>query len=195
MLWNITARNCGPEPAELHLIPQAWFRNTWCWSAVAGERPVFTGVDDNTVEARHADLGAFILAADRSRRCCFAITKPIWITLFGVPNVEPFPKDAFHDRIIRGKVDATNPDRVGTKVGFWYHLKLPPGGSATVRVRMAAADAPAPTEDFDVTLNRRRVEADEFYGELHPRNANEEVWARSTSGMGRIDLEQAVLLL
>jgi len=26
---RITALNCGPEPAVLHMLPTLWFRNTW----------------------------------------------------------------------------------------------------------------------------------------------------------------------
>jgi Glycosyl hydrolase family 63 C-terminal domain len=177
VLWIITARNRGPEPAELHLIPQAWFRNTWAWSAMSGEKPTFTGIDDTTIEARHTDLGAFILAADGQPTAIFCDNETNLDRVFGVHNTTEYPKDAFHDRIVRGAANATNPERVGTKVGFWYHLTLPPGGSATVRVRLAAADAPTPTEDFDVTLDRRRAEADEFYGELQASNVSAEVRA------------------
>ena len=28
---RIAARNMGPEPAELHLLPTLWFRNRWSW--------------------------------------------------------------------------------------------------------------------------------------------------------------------
>src|SRR5689334_1906766 len=31
MLIRISATNRGPEPAELHLLPTLWFRNTWSW--------------------------------------------------------------------------------------------------------------------------------------------------------------------
>ena len=31
ILLRITAHNRGPEAAELHLLPQLWFRNTWSW--------------------------------------------------------------------------------------------------------------------------------------------------------------------
>jgi len=32
---RITATNCGPDPAPLHVLPTLWFRNTWSW----GPRP------------------------------------------------------------------------------------------------------------------------------------------------------------
>ena len=31
ILCRITAYNRGPEPAELHILPHAWYRNTWSW--------------------------------------------------------------------------------------------------------------------------------------------------------------------
>jgi len=31
ILIKITVCNRGPEPAELHLLPTLWFRNTWAW--------------------------------------------------------------------------------------------------------------------------------------------------------------------
>jgi hypothetical protein len=30
---SITAENCGPDEAELHLLPQTWLRNTWSWGS------------------------------------------------------------------------------------------------------------------------------------------------------------------
>ena len=31
ILIRLEAFNRGPEPAELHLLPTLWFRNTWSW--------------------------------------------------------------------------------------------------------------------------------------------------------------------
>ena len=31
LLMQITVYNRGPEAAELHVLPQLWFRNTWAW--------------------------------------------------------------------------------------------------------------------------------------------------------------------
>src|SRR6516165_6667477 len=32
VLLRVTAVNRGPEAAAIHILPQAWFRNTWSWS-------------------------------------------------------------------------------------------------------------------------------------------------------------------
>ncbi|KAL2890940.1 hypothetical protein HOO65_010298 [Ceratocystis lukuohia] len=31
MVFRVIAFNRGPEPAELHILPHVWFRNTWSW--------------------------------------------------------------------------------------------------------------------------------------------------------------------
>ena len=31
ILIRVTARNAGPEPAELHILPTLWFRNRSSW--------------------------------------------------------------------------------------------------------------------------------------------------------------------
>src|SRR5207248_1249724 len=36
VLIRINAANRGPDPAELHLLPTLWFRNTWSWGSDAG---------------------------------------------------------------------------------------------------------------------------------------------------------------
>src|SRR5262249_13599708 len=38
ILMRLTATNRGPEQAEIHLLPQVWFRNPWSWSA-NGRKP------------------------------------------------------------------------------------------------------------------------------------------------------------
>ena len=32
VLIRVTVVNRGPDPAELHVLPTIWFRNTWSWS-------------------------------------------------------------------------------------------------------------------------------------------------------------------
>ena len=31
ILIRVTAKNCGPKAALLHILPTLWFRNTWSW--------------------------------------------------------------------------------------------------------------------------------------------------------------------
>ena len=54
VICRMTAHNRGPEPAELHVLPQLWFRNTWSW-----------GHDDRRPSLR-AEAGHVVA----ERRCC-----------------------------------------------------------------------------------------------------------------------------
>src|SRR5207245_1958342 len=61
LLIRITATNRGPEPAELHLLPTLWYRNTWSWDTASPERPTLRsglpGTGHATIEAEHPSLG------------------------------------------------------------------------------------------------------------------------------------------
>ncbi len=48
ILCRITAHNRGPEPAELHILPHAWYRNTWSWG-YGTERPALWAESGTTV--------------------------------------------------------------------------------------------------------------------------------------------------
>ena len=59
---RITAYNRGPEPADLHIIPQIWFRNTWSWPKVrptGRAMPSMKATDDCTVRIDHQTLGRY----------------------------------------------------------------------------------------------------------------------------------------
>ena len=48
--------------------------------------------------------------------------------LCGTPNATPYVKDAFHEYVVRGRQDAVNPARTGTKAAALYRLELAAGG-------------------------------------------------------------------
>src|SRR5919199_98338 len=60
ILIRISAANRGPDPAELHLLPTLWFRNTWSWGD-AGARPCLRQAGRGLIEATHAELGRYWL--------------------------------------------------------------------------------------------------------------------------------------
>jgi hypothetical protein len=82
VLIRIRARNAGPEPAELHILPTLWFRNRWSWEDGV-PKPVIRDAFSETgsaVIAEDEKLGAWKLAAGPDpagrRRFCSATTKP-----------------------------------------------------------------------------------------------------------------------
>jgi len=73
ILCRITITNRGPETAQIHVLPQLWFRNTWSWFHNA-KRPILERMGESVL-ARHETLGMrFILTAPT--KYCFARTKP-----------------------------------------------------------------------------------------------------------------------
>ena len=169
ILMRITAHNRGPDLAELHVLPQVWFRNTWSWK-VDGPKPSIARTDAGLIAHRPgaADFALHFDAAD-DLLFCDNDTNP---RIFGLPVTGGHYKDAFHDYVVGGDRIAINPAMVGTKVAAHYKVTIPAGGSVTMRVRLirqpaiqpAATDAPF--ADFAAVFTRRKTEADEFYGTL-----------------------------
>ena len=72
-----TVHNRGPEPASIHVLPQAWFRNIWSWSAGTRET-VVEGSGRTAWSSRSMRSSATISFASSARiACCSAITRPI----------------------------------------------------------------------------------------------------------------------
>src|ERR1700733_11855501 len=63
LLVEITATNAGQDADTLHVLPTAWFRNTWSWDE--GEpQPVMRLGDKGAVDIDHPFLGPLELLAD-----------------------------------------------------------------------------------------------------------------------------------
>src|SRR5687767_6890011 len=56
ILCRVTSINRGPEPAELHVLPQAWFRNTWSWGHDP-HRPELRADGPSRIRVEHRHLG------------------------------------------------------------------------------------------------------------------------------------------
>lgn len=189
LLMRITAHNRGPEPAELHVLPHVWFRNTWNWTAGA-ERPIVVWTAPGQVRVEHPDLPPYHFHLDGGPEFLFCENETNAPALFGSLADGGTFKDGINDRVVGGKVEAVNPVRAGTKAAGWYRLLVPAGGSVTVRGRLesqslgvVAVGAGArgkrthtiravppldhPFVDFDATFADREKEADEFYDALH----------------------------
>jgi hypothetical protein len=177
ILIRITVHNRGPEPAEVHLLPTLWYRNTWIWGCAhegCTVKPIIQRVDDTTLATDHATLGRFHFAAatasnDATFNWLFTDNETNTQRLFDSQNQQPYVKDAFHDYVARGDASAVNPKLLGTKAAAHYRLQIPAGGSATVRLRLSS-DSEKPArwfdDEFEQTFARSVAEADEYYEPL-----------------------------
>jgi hypothetical protein len=178
LLMEISITNAGPEADTLHVLPTAWFRNTWSWDTGA-PKPVMEAAGEAAVGVEHPFLGRLELLADTrpggaEPTVLFCENETNTARLYGAEPETPFPKDGIGDHVIHGAA-SVNPDRRGTKCAFWYNLQVPAGGTVELRLRLrpGKSRAPAPFgKNFDQVIAARRAEADEFYAGLTPEGAS-----------------------
>jgi Mannosylglycerate hydrolase MGH1-like glycoside hydrolase domain len=189
LLMRVRVTNAGPSPATLHVLPTAWFRNTWSWEPGAAKpalRAMPTAADYAGITMNHPFIGELELIAGSGPdgsvpELLFCENETNTALLFGADPITPYPKDGIGDHVIHGAV-TVNPQRTGTKCSAWYRLTLAGGETAELRLRMwprARARLEAQVQahdvlgtDFDRVLAQRQAEADEFYAELTPAGAS-----------------------
>ncbi|GGB17596.1 glucosidase [Flexivirga endophytica] len=202
LLMQVDVTNHGPDPSTVHLVPQAWFRNTWAYGR--DDRTPSMQLVDGQVRITHDWLGTYRLEAMegcRSRhtsagapvtsparaRILFCDNETDNVGLFGSEARTDCPTNGIDRAIVHGDESATRADH-GTKVAFWWQLDdIAPGETRTVGLRLGAiapgagrTSAPFDTPafggfaDFDDVLRQRRAEADDFYRGVIPATATEE---------------------
>ncbi len=185
MLVRITAFNRGPDAAKLHVLPTLWFRNTWSWMD-ATPKPLLKELKPGVILASHQELGEYHMACDGKPELLFTENETNNRRLWNQPNASPYVKDAFHNYVISGVMEAVNPARTGTKSAAYYVLEVPPGGSKEIRLRIGAGSAPKDFKFFDGVFNSRIKDADEFYSRITPKSLSEDqrlVHRQALSGM------------
>jgi hypothetical protein len=182
VLMRIVVRNRGSQEAALDVLPTIWFRNEWTWDGSDVRPSLVAGADGATIQATHADLGAYVLdvgpTPDGERpELLFCENETNAQRIFGTAPTTPFPKDGINDHIVSGAA-TVNPEKVGTKAAARYRLTVPAGGSAELRLRLHPS-ASKPKADglgraFADTMRLRETEADEFYADLARPDASVE---------------------
>ncbi|MDX6256917.1 MAG: hypothetical protein QOJ11_3251 [Frankiales bacterium] len=153
--------NTGAEEATIHVLPQAWFRNTWSW-AEGHRRPVLSLTPEGGIAVQHGVLGSLVLTSSGSPDALFCDNDTNTHRLYGTPG-PAFPKDGINDHVVSG-APTVNPQRTGTKAAFWHVLTVEPGATAEVRVRLAPdAEKDGLGTGFDEVHALRKAEADAYY--------------------------------
>lgn len=118
---RITAYNRGPDPADLHILPQLFFRNTWSWpKEIPKDRPLMHQSEEGTIKVDHPTLkthlyctpspapaapakGGVVLVDGPSvvPDLLFTENETNFERLYGGQNRTPYVKDAFHDYLIK----------------------------------------------------------------------------------------------
>ena len=157
---QITLHNRGPQAAQLHVLPQLFFRNTWTWHCSdegCTTRPTMR-LSDGVVQSTHETLGAFWCACDllgdegtSANSSQAERTEATWLFTDNETNTQRHPqlpsesayfKDAFHEYVVAGNTEAVNAKQHGTKVAAHTQWTIPAGESRTIRLRLTEASAP-----------------------------------------------------
>jgi hypothetical protein len=185
LLIRITIHNRGPEKASLHVIPQAWFRNTWSWGyhhykpGMFQDSPGVIKVDDQR-------LGHYYLCAEGNPEILFCENETNTDRLYGHKKPGTF-KDGINDHLIHKKKDAINHSKRGTKAAFHYDLTIESEKAKVLRLRLSDHFLSKKAfQGFDESLAVRQAEADDFYGSMqqHIKQTDEkEIQRQAFAGM------------
>jgi hypothetical protein len=185
ILIRITVANRGPDKALLHLLPTLWFKNSWTWGCKhegCSLKPRIERKADHLLQCTHETLEPFFLEIAPGPK---GTVPPLLLTenetnlqrLFGVDNVTPYVKDAFHEHVVHGQKEALSPKAYGTKAAAHYILELEPGEQQVFQLRLySAAEKPSEAfgRAFDDIFTARKSEADAFYAALNPKQLTTE---------------------
>ena len=180
LLVRVLVTNAGPEVDTVHVLPTTWFRNTWAWD-VGAPKPRLSAAGPAAVVIEHPFLGDLELLAGpgpdgATPRLLFCDNETNYTRLYGAGPAEHYPKDGINDHVLTG-APTVNPEQHGTKCAAWYTLRVEPGQTAEVRLRLRPQGSrPKPPgaleTDFEKVMDTREAEADEFYAELTPPSAS-----------------------
>ncbi len=203
ILIRISATNRGPAEADLSILPTIWFRNTWSWGR-DDYRPTLREIQQlsipkeygipgsGVIEVEHKTYGKRWLLCEGEPELLFTENETNAKKLFGGGNRTPYVKDGINEYIVHGNREAVNPDKTGTKASALYRLRIAPGATATLRLRLTDLEpkiahmsaprlviAAAPTTEllgrsFDSVFALRRTEADEFYAKRAPKGLSDD---------------------
>lgn len=198
--WNpdniairIRVTNRHNRKADIHLLPQLWFRNTWQWdndknkkqraeeggtgmgsdgTGMGSERnsveyPVIRSVSDQLTHIYHPELGnwTFFSPVPGTPLFCDNETNP---EVFG-GSVKPgqYYKDGIHQYVISGNKAAVNPKKFGTKMALHYQVSIPGRAYKEYYFQLTrASEVCKNQEQFIALFNQRKTETDFFYAQL-----------------------------
>ena len=169
---RIAVSNRGDADAELCVLPQLWFRNTWSWDA-GTDKPVIElaaapGIANWAVRAEHPAFGDWHLYGQHKAECLFTENESNAEHLWGAANTQPYVKDAFHRYLVEGETAAVNPASRGSKFAACHRIKVEAGQTRMIDLVLAQATLERPFERHERVFAARQSEFTQFYDELLP---------------------------
>ncbi len=171
ILVQMTVHNRGPGPAELHLLPQLWFRNTWSWGSPAAKPEI--RARGSVLVAEHPELGSYYLYVEDRAELLFCENETNGARLYGGAP-QGYYKDAFHEYLVHSNLSAVNPLLRGTKACAHLTAHVDAGRSKRFRLRLSQVENPTPFTGFDSIATARTRECDDFYAEIQTGMDNQD---------------------
>ncbi|KAJ8312484.1 hypothetical protein KUTeg_009857 [Tegillarca granosa] len=178
-----TVYNKGLSEATIHVLPQFWFRNTWC-SCSSGDtkcqKPSVSKVCVDSIEIKY-ELGNFTIqfskADDKSKPVLLFTENEDGDTSSPTASDDMYFKDAFHKILING-CDLINRKQIGTKCAAVYKLTVPPGGSQCVYWTLYPSGYSSKrlgiSSHVSNIVEARKRKSDIFYDEILPQYLSKE---------------------
>lgn len=167
LLIKVTVENHSEIDAPITVLPTVWFRNTWCWGYENYKhKPSLTGIGTSHIEINHQVVGRFKLYAEEADAFLFCDNETNFEKLYNSPNLSHYTKDGINDYIVDNKIEAVNPNHIGTKASVKYSQTIPGKGKKVFKLRFTNQTPENAFADFDAIFEQRQIEADEFYASL-----------------------------
>jgi len=180
LLIRISATNCGPDPAQLHLLPTIWFRNTWSWTNGEMKPTLQKGPNDRrdtVINIEHSNYGKRYLYCENKPAVLFTENETNTRRLYDVLG-PAFCKDGINNYVVNGRLHAVREGGPGTKAAPDYRFTVAPGGTVTVKLRLTDQNWPASKDqligEFDRIFMLRKLEADDYYSRIIPADLTED---------------------
>ena len=181
ILMKITVHNRGSEAANIHVIPQLWFRNYWKHNSLF-KKPKLKSVSPNCIETNSDKNGIYYFHHEYGEQM-FCENETNNEKVYQGKNQYPFVKDGINDYVIEGK-SSVNPKKTGTKAGVWLKQEVPANKSVIFRIRLNTRLGDDQWSDFDQVFENRINETEEFYKNVIPQSLNEKDKAIVRSSFG-----------
>jgi hypothetical protein len=183
-LIRVTVHNRGPEDAPVTVLGQIWFRNLWSFGRAG--KPHLQATGDDRLRLSHESLGEYEFWAQDPHRLLFTENETNGPALYGFEDHREYFKDAFHRFVVKGQMDAVNPQGRGTKAAALHQVTIPAGGKQVFRYVLREQREGADFgEGFEELFQKRIREADEFYHDVLSRGG------RNNSADARLVQRQA----
>ncbi|MGI4728969.1 MAG: MGH1-like glycoside hydrolase domain-containing protein [Janthinobacterium lividum] len=172
LLIKYTIYNRSNEDAELHVLPQMWFRNTWSWQP-GSAKPQIMHLDKNTLQLQ-SEAGTYYCHLQGDAELLFTENETNNERLYHSANTSAFVKDGINDYVVNGNQAAINPEKTGTKTALHYKLNVPARKSMEIRLRLSADHQSDPFDNFDGIISNRIKEANDFYAQKQQAISNDD---------------------